>query len=64
MIAPRDIVQNIVNGAYYRVRSVSRAKAIVRPCGPRGGKPEPGRRAVAVECKLNNLRLVRSSREE
>ena len=59
MITADAIVKNVVNGRYYKVRSVSLTKAVCRPCTRTGKPPAPALRAVAVEFKLENLRLVR-----
>lgn len=58
MLSPDMIVRNTVNGRFYRVRSVSRTKAVCWPCN-KAGKRLPWMGGTAVECKQENLEIVR-----
>ena len=58
-IEPDMIVKNVVNGQFYRVRSVSNTKAVCHPCTRKGNKPGAGRNALAFEFELERLRIVR-----
>ena len=58
-IEPDMIVRNIVNGCYYKVRSVTNTKAVCRPCTRTGKPPRSGRRTVAIEFNQASLRIVR-----
>lgn len=61
MIQPDDIVEHVPSGVYYRVRSVSKTKAVVNVCTKTGKPPAPGRRAIAIEFEQSKLRLVRKA---
>lgn len=56
-IEPDAIVQHATRGDYWKVRSVSRTKAICRPCTKTGKPPQPSRRSVAIQ--FDKSRLVR-----
>lgn len=54
-IAPDMIVRHGANGRYYRVRSVSRTRAVCCPCTKTGLPPASGQRATAVEFDQSDL---------
>lgn len=57
-LEPDMIVRNVVNNGFYRVRSVSRTKAVCWPCN-RNGKRFVYMGGTAIEFKQENLRIVR-----
>lgn len=58
-IEPDAIVRNVVTGRTYKVRSVSKTRAVCWPMTRSGKKPAAGMRAVAVEFKQENLQRLR-----
>jgi hypothetical protein len=58
-IEPDAIVRNTINGRTYKVRSVSKTKAVCWPMTKTGKKPASGMRATAVEFKQENLQRLR-----
>lgn len=58
-IEPDAIVRNTVNGRIYKVRSVSKTKAVCWPMTKTGKRPAAGMRAVAIEFKQDNLQRLR-----
>lgn len=55
-IALDAIVQHVANGKFYKVRSVSKTRAVCRPCSRTGGLPPVGSRATAIEFKKSDLK--------